>query len=57
MDVKFIYNDFESFLPLTYPRRGVQRPATTNAVAHETTFLVGLRLGDAACQYPNANVG
>ena len=34
--------DLESFVPLTYSRRGVQRLATTSAVAHDTTFLVGL---------------
>ncbi|APW46821.1 site-specific recombinase resolvase [Rhodoferax antarcticus] len=34
--------DLESFVPLTFSRRGVQRLATTNAVAHDTTFLVGL---------------
>jgi hypothetical protein len=34
--------DLESFVPLTYARRGVQRLATTNAAAHDTTFLVGL---------------
>jgi len=34
--------DLESFVPLTYSRRGMQRLTTTNAVAHDTTFLVGL---------------
>lgn len=34
--------DLESFVPLTFSRRGVQRLATTSAVAHDTTFLVGL---------------
>ena len=34
--------DLESFVPLTYSRRGVQRLATTSAEAHDTTFLVGL---------------
>ena len=34
--------DLESFVPLTYSRRGVQRLATTSTVAHDTTFLVGL---------------
>ena len=34
--------EFESFVPLTFARRGVQRLATTSAVAHDTTFLVGL---------------
>lgn len=34
--------DLESFVPLTFSRRGVQRLVTTSAVAHDTTFLVGL---------------
>ena len=33
--------DLESFVPLTYSRRGVQRLATTSAVAHDTTFFGG----------------
>ncbi len=40
--IKFIDTDLESFVPLTYSRRGVQRLATTSTVAHDTTFLVGL---------------
>lgn len=31
-----------TFVPLTVARRGVQRLASTGAVAHDTTFLVGL---------------
>ena len=32
----------ETFVPLTFAQRGVQRLASTGAVAHDTTFLVGL---------------
>jgi hypothetical protein len=34
--------DMESFVPLTFARRGVQRLTSTDAPAHDTTFLVGL---------------
>lgn len=34
--------DMETFVPLTFKRRGVQRLAVTDAPAHDTTFLVGL---------------
>jgi len=34
--------DLESFVPLTFARRGVQRLASTDAASHDTTFLVGL---------------
>ena len=34
--------NLESFVPLTYFRRSVQQLANTSALAHETTFLVGL---------------
>lgn len=32
----------ESFVSMTFTRRGVQRVASTDAAAHDTTFLVGL---------------
>jgi hypothetical protein len=32
----------ETFVPLTFTRRGVRRLASTDAPAHDTTFLVGL---------------
>lgn len=35
-------DELETFLPLTFKRRGVQRLAATNAPAHDTTFLEGL---------------
>lgn len=34
--------DLESFVPLTFARRGVQRLACTSATTLDTTFLVGL---------------
>ena len=34
--------NLETFVPLTFKRRGVQRLAVTNAPAHDTTFLDGL---------------
>lgn len=34
--------NLESFVPLIFARRGVRRLASTGAVAHDTTFLVGL---------------
>jgi hypothetical protein len=34
--------DLESFVPLTFVRRGVQSLGCTNAAANDTTFLVGL---------------
>lgn len=34
--------DLESFVPLTFTRRGVQRLACADAVVHNPTFLVGL---------------
>lgn len=40
--IKFIDANLESFVPLTYSRRGVQRLTTISAVANDTTFLVGL---------------
>ncbi len=35
-------NDLETFVPLAFKRRGVQRLAATDAPAHDTTFLEGL---------------
>lgn len=35
-------DELETFLPLTFKRRGVQRLAATDAPAHDTTFLEGL---------------
>ncbi len=35
-------NDMESFVPLIYKRRGVQRLAETEAPVHGVTFLEGL---------------
>ena len=35
-------DDLETFVPLTFKRRGVQRLAATDAPAHDTTFLEGL---------------
>jgi hypothetical protein len=32
----------ETFVPLTFHRRGVQQLVNTGAVAHDTTFLAGL---------------
>lgn len=32
----------ETFVPLDFQRRGVQHLANTGAVAHDTTFLIGL---------------
>jgi hypothetical protein len=34
--------NLESFLPLTFQRRGVRRLAATGTPAHDTTFLEGL---------------
>ena len=34
--------DLESFVPLTFARRGVQRLTSTDAPAHDATFLIGL---------------
>jgi hypothetical protein len=34
--------NLESFLPLTFQRRGVRRLAITGTPAHDTTFLEGL---------------
>ena len=35
-------NEDLSFIPLTYSTRGIERLATSNAAAHDTTFLDGL---------------
>ena len=35
-------SDLESFVPLVYRRRGIQRLAATDNPAHDTAFLVGL---------------
>ena len=35
-------SDLESFVPLVYRRRGIQRLAATDNPAHDTTFLEGL---------------
>ena len=35
-------DDLETFVPLVFKRRGVQRLAATMAPAHDTTFLRGL---------------
>jgi hypothetical protein len=35
-------NVLETFVPLTFKRRGVRRLAATGAPAHDTTFLEGL---------------
>jgi hypothetical protein len=35
-------SNMETFVPLTFQRRGVQRLACTDAPTHDTTFLVGL---------------
>ena len=35
-------DNLETFVPLTFKRRGVQRLASTDAPAHDTTFLEGL---------------
>jgi len=32
----------ETFVPLTFTQRGVQRLACTGTAAHDTTFLIGL---------------
>ena len=34
--------ELETFVPLAFKRRGVQRLAATEAAAHDTTFLEGL---------------
>ena len=34
--------DMETFVPLEFQRRGVQRLAVTEAPAHDTTFLEAL---------------
>lgn len=35
-------SELETFVPLAFKRRGVQRLAVTDAPAHDTTFLAGL---------------
>jgi hypothetical protein len=35
-------SNMETFVPLTFTRRGVQRLASTDAPTHDTTFLIGL---------------
>jgi hypothetical protein len=37
-----VNSELETFVPLTFKRRGVQRLAQTGTPAHDTAFLVGL---------------